>query len=307
MEQSKPRVSIGLAVYNGDIYLEQSISSILAQTYQGFELIISDNASTDQTEAICRKFAAQDARIRYSRNASNIGGANNHNRTIALARGEYFRWAAHDDVCEPTLIEKCVAVLDRNPDVVLCYSQVIAIDSHGAQGGLTSRNNGGSSKPYARFAAIASARDFCEETYGVVRTSVLRKTQLQQNYTGSDRTLLCELSLYGRFYEVPEPLFFKRFHPGNVYIDWRARMAWFDDKNAGKIVFPFWLQLFHYFVVIARARVKTYVRLRCYLYMLKWICLKWGNLTKDLWVALLMALRGSAWRQQRYADTHNWS
>ncbi len=93
MTEKAPKVSIGLAVYNGEKYLGQAIDSILAQTFTDFELIISDNASTDRTPEICKKYAAQDARIRYHRNPTNIGGANNENQTFRMSRGEYFRWA----------------------------------------------------------------------------------------------------------------------------------------------------------------------------------------------------------------------
>src|SRR5262245_52473779 len=99
--RNSPTVSIGLAVYNGGQYLAQAIESILGQSYADFELIISDNASTDETETICRSYVARDERIRYSRNATNIGGARNENLTTTLARGRYFRWAAHDDYLEP--------------------------------------------------------------------------------------------------------------------------------------------------------------------------------------------------------------
>ena len=100
----RPRVSIGLPVYNGENFLEFALDSILGQTFQDFELIISDNASTDATESICRRYAAKDSRIRYYRNPNNQGAAQNYNRVFALARGEYFKWAAHDDVCKPNYL-----------------------------------------------------------------------------------------------------------------------------------------------------------------------------------------------------------
>ena len=114
-----PRVTIGLPVYNGQNYLVETLESLLAQTYTDFELVISDNASTDRTEAICRQYAAGDARIRYYRNDENIGASANYNRAFELGRGEYFKWAAHDDLLAPTYLERCVEVLDANPDVVL--------------------------------------------------------------------------------------------------------------------------------------------------------------------------------------------
>jgi glycosyltransferase involved in cell wall biosynthesis len=303
-----PKVSIGLAVFNGEKYLAQAIQSILDQTFTDFELIISDNASTDRSAEICQEFAALDSRIRYHRNETNIGGANNENQTFRMSKGEYFRWAAHDDLCAPELIEKEAAILDQDPTIVLCTSMIVEIDEKGNYLKTTSRNNGASSKPYERFGKIASSKDFLEETYGLMRADILRKTRLQLNYTASDRTLMCELSLYGRFHEIPEPLFYKRFHPGNLYLDWRTRMAWFDIDFSGKIVFPFWTQFLDYFVTIGRVPLGGYDRLRCYLYMLgPWLWIYGRKMVKDLLVAFYMLLHSSEWRKKRYARTDNWS
>ena len=109
MQSSTPKVSIGLPVYNGERYLREALDSILGQTFRDFELIICDNASTDETAAICADYAARDPRIRYHRQTHNIGATANFNHTFELARGAYFKWAAHDDVLAPTWLEKCVA------------------------------------------------------------------------------------------------------------------------------------------------------------------------------------------------------
>src|SRR5262245_38039803 len=98
---SSPRVSIGMPVRNGEPFIADAIDSLLAQTLTDFELIICDNASTDRTQEICGEYAAQDARIRYYRNPTNLGPAQNHNKCFELSRGEYFRWHAHDDMCLP--------------------------------------------------------------------------------------------------------------------------------------------------------------------------------------------------------------
>src|ERR1700737_2789384 len=92
-----PRVSIGLPVYNGERYLRFAIDSLLEQDYINFELIISDNASTDATQAICQEFADKDPRVRYYRNQTNLGASGNYDRVFELARGDLFKWAAHDD------------------------------------------------------------------------------------------------------------------------------------------------------------------------------------------------------------------
>jgi glycosyltransferase involved in cell wall biosynthesis len=130
-----PRVSIGLPVYNGERYLRESIDSILAQTFQNFELVICDNASTDATARICEEYTERDPRVRYFRNARNIGGINNANLTFERSRGELFRWAAHDDVCAPTLLERCVQVLDERADAVGVYPGTINIDEDGMETG----------------------------------------------------------------------------------------------------------------------------------------------------------------------------
>src|SRR5436190_3693526 len=126
-----PRVSIGLAVYNGEKYLSQTLDSIVDQTFGDFELVISDNASSDGTEDICRQYAARDARIRYSQSPVNIGLTNNFNRAFRLSSGQYFRWAAADDVFAPTSLERCVDILDKHSEVVLCYPKTILIDDNG--------------------------------------------------------------------------------------------------------------------------------------------------------------------------------
>ncbi len=131
MTQHSPRVSVGLAVYNGENFIRAAIDSILAQTFTDFELVISDNASTDKTQEICLEYAAKDGRIRYYRCERNMGAAWNQNRVFELSRGEYFRLAAHDDVIAPEYLAKCVEVLDQNPSVVLCHSWTKAINDQG--------------------------------------------------------------------------------------------------------------------------------------------------------------------------------
>ena len=105
-----PKVSVGLAVYNGERYLHDAISSIVTQTFRDFELIICDNDSTDGTREICLGFAAEDERIRYLRNPVNIGGVRNENRTMFLARGSTSSSQPHDDLIAPEFLERCVAV-----------------------------------------------------------------------------------------------------------------------------------------------------------------------------------------------------
>jgi glycosyltransferase involved in cell wall biosynthesis len=303
-----PRVSIGLPVYNGEPFLRQSIDSILAQTFHGFELIVCDNASTDATARICEEYAARDGRVRYFRNARNIGGINNANLTFERARGELFRWAAHDDVCAPTLLERCVRLLDERPDAVVVYPGTINIDEDGIETGARNGKEGTGASPSARFRQLSYRFHPCEPIYGVIRSEVLRKTRLQQNYTGSDRALLCELALHGPFVQIPEPLFYKRYHRGNQYKDWRGRMAWFlpDLQKSGKPTFPNWLQLFDYLETVRRVPLPFAERQLCRLWIARWALQQSKGLVWDLLSAARMLLHSREWRTRLYRDTERW-
>jgi glycosyltransferase involved in cell wall biosynthesis len=207
-------VSIGLPVCNGQNYLGDAIGSILAQDFTDFELIISDNASTDATQDIARGFAARDSRVRYHRNPKNLGPEANFNKAFQLARGRYFKWAAHDDLVEPGFLGKCVSLLEADPGVVLCQSVVRIIDQNDEEIGVYDGAVGGAASPDCadRFRALVMVRHLCTELFGVIRSDALRKTRLLDLYYGADRALLLELAMLGRFAQVPEVLFSNREH-----------------------------------------------------------------------------------------------
>ena len=267
MSDDKLRVSIGLPVFNGEDYLEEALDSILAQTYTDFELIISDNASTDRTEEICRAYAAKDRRIRYHRSERNLGAAKNFNGCFELSTGEYFKWAAHDDVLAPDYLLRCVEVLDQDPSVVLCHTKTKMINEHGkVTHNCVVKMNTMSNKPHERFRDMICVENWASQAFGVSRASALSMTPLIASYSNSDRNLLAELSLIGRVYEVPEYLFFQRTHPqqsGNMFPDTRERMAWFDPAVAG-YPFPNWLRFRAYLSSIRRVPMSRYERIVCY-------------------------------------------
>jgi glycosyltransferase involved in cell wall biosynthesis len=124
---------MGLPVYNGEAYLEEAMASILAQDFEDFELIVSDNASTDATEDICRRLAGRDSRIRYHRFDHNVGGARNFNHVFEMSSAPYFKWVADDDVHASCHLRRCVEVLDSAPrEVALVYPKTVLIDKTGA-------------------------------------------------------------------------------------------------------------------------------------------------------------------------------
>ncbi len=275
-ETGAPLVSIGLPVYNGEQFLAVAIESVLNQTYAAIELIISDNGSTDATEEISRRFAAQDNRVRYYRSPQNQGASWNYNRTVELARGKYFRWLAHDDKLAPELLEKSVAVLDNRPDVVSCITWFADIDDSGNV--LEIRQSTVSFDaplPNTRFLSMSKLHPAynCEEVFGLMRIDVLRRTKLIANYVDSDRTLIAELGLHGPFFEIPEPLFLHRIHKSSSVVvspSRYQRTIWFDPSKEGKLVFPHWRQYGELWGSIQRSPLPLDERIRCYGHMLRW-------------------------------------
>lgn len=215
MNSHPPDVSIGMPVFNGEAFLTAALDAILAQTFTNFELIISDNASTDRTAEVCRTYAAQDDRIHYYRNSHNLGAAWNFNRVFQLAQGRYFKWATHDDVLAPTALEKCIELLDRDASTILCASQVGCINWQGDP--IEARCDPSDRaldawQPSQRFRDILLQTFWCYEVFGLIRTSALRKVAPMSSHYGSDRAVLAALTLQGRFAEIPETLIFRRFH-----------------------------------------------------------------------------------------------
>jgi len=251
-----PRVSIGLPVYNGERFVGEAIGSLLAQSFEDFEILVADNASTDRTLDICRDLAARDARVRVHTSERNLGAAPNFNRAFDLARGEYFKWAAHDDLCEPDYLRSCVEALDDDPSVVLCHSDVhwIDDDSRFLQAYDPQLPDTGSPRPSARFRDLVLSEHFCFDVFGLIRREVLARTPRIASFSGSDRTLLAELGLRGRFHRIPRPLFLSRDHARRSIRSMHPweRAAWFDPALAGRIQLPHWRLLGEYAAAIAR-------------------------------------------------------
>jgi glycosyltransferase involved in cell wall biosynthesis len=295
MSTEKPQVSIGLPVFNGESYLKEAVDSLLGQTFRDFELIIADNASTDDTEAISRRLAETDGRIRYVRNETNIGAMGNFNRTVALARGTYFKWAAHDDVHNETCLQRCVQALDRDSGVVLVHPRVQDIDERGAIV-RTKRYKLKTDSPDAveRFRDLIRNDYSCEAIFGLMRLDALRATRLLSDYADCDRVLLAEIGLSGRFFEIPEFLFSHREHEDRSvrqYRDRQERCAWFDPRKAGKPGFPYTREFWGFLGAVRRAPIGPGKRLACLGLMARWAVTNRRGLFEDLLFAARYALR----------------
>jgi len=287
LKNNKPQVSIGLPVYNGENYLKEAIDSILAQTFTDFELIISDNASTDKTPGICREYAAKDPRIRYYRNEKNQGASWNFNNVFKLSTGEYFKWAAHDDLIAPDYISKCVEVLDKDNTIILCSSRVQFIDKNGdvIACHVNELNKVNSLHSRDRFSDLIYLGHWCLFVFGLIRSDALRKTSLIKAYPDSDRGLLVELGLLGRFHKIPQNLFFNREHPERFTMTYKniyLRGGWFDPSKEGKITLWTWNLFFEYFRFIHRSSLSLYDRVYCYMHMGNWMRLSSRRMGKEL-------------------------
>jgi len=289
-----PRVSIGVAVYNGENYVAEAIDSLLGQTFTDFELIISDNASTDRTEAICRSYAAKDERIRYYRAGENRGAGWNFNRVFELARGEYFKWADHDDICDPTFVARCVEVLDNDGSVVCCHAKTRKIDARGntlwelpdpTDGGLETSpvaSEGGhkprlldasSPKAARRFRDVLLSSGWGVRCSGVFRAEALRRTSLFLPVFGYEKVIFAELALMGRFHDVPETLFYQRIHPRalSTTATPARRRRLFDPLGPRRAVFPRLRLLAGHVKAVRKAKLPLHQRLDCYFGIVRYL------------------------------------
>ena len=248
--QNSPRLSIGMPVYNGERYLAEIFGCFLAQTFQDFEIIVSDNASTDHTAEICRSFAERDPRVRYYRNGKNLGAIPNFNRAFELSRSPLFKWAAHDDLYHPRYLQTCVRILDDDPDVILAHSKTAFVDDRGkpfpvdpATGCYIDPRTGVAQtadspmvadSPVAilRFWQVLSGACWGTHMFGVMRRDVLQKTRLVPAFSGGDRAMLAELALLGRFRCSHEVLFSKRFHESaSCHLSEKELVGWMSTDG----------------------------------------------------------------------------
>jgi glycosyltransferase involved in cell wall biosynthesis len=287
-------VSICLPVYNGEMHVREAIWSVLAQTFEDFELIISDNASTDGTQKICLEASELDPRVQYFRSEMNYGLAWNFNRAFELASGRYLVWLGHDDVMAPEYISRCIEALEQDAEVVLCFTNANYID---IKGDLIQRvdlpNPGASEIPSERFRGILWG--LCDPVCGLIKVEFLKQTRLHGAYADSDRVLLGEMALRGRFRHISDFLFYRRRHPLRTtvqYNDHWDRTLVFDPSKAGKLICPWVREVLDFITTIRQAPICWKDRYKCYKYLYWWYCAHRKFLHQDL-------LRGLKWITNR--------
>ncbi len=282
-DDTAPLVSIAVPVYNGQTYLAEALDSILNQTVDDIEIIITDNASTDDTSKICEHYASQDRRIRYLRNATNIGANPNFNLGPTYARGRYFKWAPHDDVIEPEYLEKCIAALEANPSAVLCHSHVRYIDAQSRSIGVYEGavRDTTSDLVHKRLGGVILPAHPVHEVLGLYVREVLENSVLMPSYHNGCRETLAENSLRGQIIVIPEPLMAIRDHTerySHANTELRNRADFIDPSTANELSFPTW-RLYGAYWTMVRANVhRRSDRLRCYGQLTRWFWWNWNSI-----------------------------
>lgn len=270
-------------MYNGERHLSLALDSLLAQTFTDFEIILSDNASTDGTQEICRRYMALDSRIRYYRNAENVGVARNYNAAFNRARAEYFKWASSNDVCAPAFLAECVALLDRRGDVVavspltrLIYQDKTVDDTQQME--ITDES------ACARFKYFLKHIRLNNVMNGLLRADVLRRTALHKSFRGSDVNLMAEMTLHGKFAVIPKYYFNRRMDSSSAS---RFRTdaqieEMFEPKRREPLMFQSWKEDLAYFGSVRRARPSARERACLYRYLVHRMVRDRADLMADL-------------------------
>lgn len=197
----RPLVSIGLPTYNRAHVLRRAIASALEQDYANLELIISDNASTDETERICRELSGQDQRIRYFRQPINRGATANFNEVLRQARGEFFLWLSDDDWLDAAYVSQCVQVLEAQPDYALVSGTMkyLRADTFSIEADTDFLQDSGQARVLAYFRQVRYNGVF----YGVMRRAQAAAVPLQ-DVLGTDWFFVASLAFMGKVRVLPD-------------------------------------------------------------------------------------------------------
>jgi glycosyltransferase involved in cell wall biosynthesis len=249
--RERPRVVIGVPLYNGGGHLAQAVESLLSQTYSDFELVMVDDCSTDRTQEIVSAYAAEDERIHFSRNDTRLGLVGNWRRTFEIAQGlhpdlDYFAWGSDHDVWDSRWLESLVRELDADPDAVLAYPRMATVNETGDMLRRQPRplDTTGMEEPRTRAELTWQRGGFGYRVYGLYRARALERCGVFRDVYMPDRLLLVELALHGHYREVPEVLWYRRriggasvarqraaFFPDRR-VPWRFRVRWFYSHSA---------------------------------------------------------------------------
>lgn len=288
----RPLVSIGVPVFNAERFLARALDSLLDQTLSDFELIISDNASNDTTQAICEDYAGRDRRIRYIRQKNNIGAPRNWNVLVHEARGIFFKWASANDYCSPRMLQQCVNVMEADPGIVLCYGRTQFVDENEQAMGVYERDISlEDDQPSRRFGRVYTQLWLNNAQCGVFRLDVLRLTRLDRLYPSGDMALMAELALYGRFKVIPDVFLFRRQSRGTFtqMLTPLERQKVYNPEAKSPMKFVLARRTLDNLLSISRAPISIMEKIRSYQVALR--IARWDR--ADLWREFLSVLKGT--------------
>jgi glycosyltransferase involved in cell wall biosynthesis len=296
-------VTIGMPVHNGERYMAGAIESALAQTFGDFELVISDNASSDQTESICRAFAQRDSRVRYQRVDTNVGAARNHNLCVERSRGTYFMWLAYDDLLGKTQLERCVDALERDSSASMSFPRLAYMDDAGAALGaqteldLSLLADDAGERAWQLVRRQLSTDDVYSAIYSLMRRTALERTRLHGSYLAADQVLLFELVLAGKLVQVDGAEFIRRVHAASSMQRHRSpaeRAVWFDSSSRRSVHLAHWTLFVQHYRAIRRAELPWRSKARAALAVSYRMANEWRNLGGDVKDAVR-----TAWARRR--------
>lgn len=273
-------VGIGVPVFNGEDFLVDCLDSIASQDHEDWNVLISDNASSDATPEICREFVRRDERFSYVRQPVNLGAAGNYNYVMDNSVGDLYKMAAHDDCLAPGFLRLCVEALDGRPDAVLAFPRTRYIDAGGSPMGdyedPIAWHNAASPVGRLRDLFAPEAQSYlrlCYPVMGVMRRDAALRTRGIQAFQAADAAMLVELALQGDFVEVPEPLYLKRLHDNtsmraNATPEDFAR--WYDPNSAGRDPLPWTRLAGSHFSAPWRSELSFVERAACTMEVIRW-------------------------------------
>lgn len=300
MNTEAPLVSIGLPVYNAENFVTEAIQCVLDQTFSDWELIISDNCSTDRTVSICQEFVEKDSRIRVYENARNMGVCYNFSQAFRLSRGRYFKWASHDDLFAPQFIERCVQELENDERVVLVFPRLVYVDGEGRvlrrqKADLSAMGSTAEARAKQFMATASTGIDFLWLQYGLIRRDILEQSGGIGWYAGSDQVMLFRLAVRGCIKQIDGEMFFRREHPQaetcrrGATVRQRAKGAYADDKR--RFVFPWCRILKQHLACVLKSGIPFLGKLRCTAAVVKRFLGLWKYFAEEVMHSPLDALR----------------
>jgi glycosyltransferase involved in cell wall biosynthesis len=274
------------------MFVHEAIECVQSQTFTDWELVISDNNSSDETVSICNDFASKDARIQVHKCDRNQGVAPNFNRVFELSRGKYFKWITHDDLFGPEFLQQCINELEIDETAVLVFPRVEHIDAsrkivRAQQGHDLSIIDQSPGRRIAKFMQHAvQSTDIYWSLYGLMRRQAAADTRIMGFYSGMDQVFLLELALRGNLRQIQTERFLRREHPGASTLrrNWTAReralFAYADDKRI--LVFPYFRMLFESITAVKNSAIPALDKSQCIMAILGKCAKEWRYFLQEL-------------------------